>query len=66
MPMVTWQTTVRLAFEIAESKGADIDSLEDGGQLMSELSDYWSMHGDTLKQLTEEQARQHLRGVIDA
>lgn len=66
MPMVSWQQTVALAFDIAEDKGATFDGIEDGGRFMSQLSDYWAMNKADLKQMTREQARRDLSGVISA
>jgi len=64
--MVSWQTTVSIAFEIANDKGAQFDGIEDGGEFMSQLSAYWSDNKDSLKQLTESQARAELAEVIEA
>lgn len=64
--MVSWQTVVSISFEIAEQKGAQFDGIEDGGEFMSQLSEYWSMNKDDLKQMTEQQAENDLRTVIDS
>jgi hypothetical protein len=57
---------VSIAFDIAESKGAQFDGITDGGQFMSELSEVWAMNKDSIKQMTESQARSYLKKVIEA
>jgi len=64
--MVSWQTTVSIAFEIANDKGAQFDGIQDGAEFMTQLSEYWGQNEARLKQLTESQARSDLRDVIEA
>lgn len=63
--MVSWQTFVRLAFEVAESKGIRFAGIQEGGSLMQDLGDYWSENKDTIKQWTEQQARNWLRDNLE-
>jgi len=64
--MVSWQTMVSIAFDIAERKGAQFDGITDGGQFMSDLSQVWTENKDEIKQMTESQARSYLMKVIEA
>lgn len=64
--MVSYQTYTAIAFEVAERKGAQFDGIQDGGQFISELSDYWQANKAELKQMTERQARQRLNSVVTA
>jgi hypothetical protein len=57
---------VSIAFDIAESKGAQFENISDGGQFMSELAEVWSMNKDDIKQMTESQARSYLKKVVEA
>jgi len=64
MPMVTWQTLVEIAFDVADDKGAQFQGISDGGQFMSQLAELWSQNKETWKQYTEQQARQELEEVV--
>jgi len=64
MPMVSWQTLVGIAFDVAEDKGASFRGIEDGASFMEDLGMYWSENKDSLKQMTEKQARSHLQEVV--
>lgn len=64
--MVSWQTLVRIAFEIAEQKGAEFDGIEEGGQFMSDLAAVWSQNKAEYKGYTERQARSELQQLIEA
>jgi len=64
--MVSWQTMVSIAFDIADGKGATFDGISDGGQFMSELAELWSQNKQEVKQMTESQARSYLRDRIEA
>lgn len=57
---------VSIAFDVAESKGAQFQNISDGGQFMSELAEVWSADKDRIKQMTESQARSYLMDVIEA
>lgn len=64
--MVSWQTMVSIAFDIADSKGAEFENISDGGQFMSDLAQVWSQNKDEVKQMTESQARNYLKEMIEA
>lgn len=57
---------VSVAFDIADSKGAQFDGIDDGGEFMSELADVWQQDKDEIKQMTESQARSYLRDMVQA
>lgn len=57
---------VRIAFRIAEQKGASFDGIQDGGRFMSELSDLWQQDKAQIKQMTEDQATDYLNDRITA
>lgn len=59
--MVSWQTMVSIAFDIAEQKGAEFENIAEGGAFMSDLSEVWSADQDRIKQMTRQQARDYLR-----
>lgn len=62
--MVSYQTLTKLAFEIAEEKGSRPGSLREGGAFVADVAEYWNANKDRLKGLTEEQAREDLRRVV--
>lgn len=64
--MVSWQTVVRIAFDLADEDGAEFEGIEDGGEFLSQLSTYWQRNKTDLKRMTEQQARRDLSGVITA
>jgi len=64
--MVTWQTLVSIAFDIAQEKGAEFQNIEDGGGFLSDLSSVWEQDKDRLKQMTEQQARDYLQDLVEA
>lgn len=63
--MVTYQTMIRLAFEVADSKGASFDGIDDSGRFISELAEYWQSNKSQLKQLTEQQTKRQLDRVVE-
>lgn len=65
MPMVSYQTYTSIAFDVAEKKGAEFDGIQDGGEFISELAEYWS-ENERLKQMTVQQVRNDLEGVVTA
>lgn len=66
MPMVSYQRFTSIAFDVAEQKGAQFDGIEDGGRFVSELSELWQAEKDRYKQMTEDQMRAELEGVVTA
>lgn len=64
--MVSWQTMVGLAFDIAERKGAQFENISDGGQFMSELSELWAQDKEQIIQMTESQAESYLIERVEA
>lgn len=63
--MVSYQTMIRLGFDVAESK-TTVDGIDEGADLMSGLSTLWNEDKERIKQLTEEQARNYLSDRITA
>lgn len=64
--MVSWQTVVELAFDIADEKGAQFSGISDGGAFMSDLAELWSQNKDEWRSYTRQQARSELERVIEA
>jgi len=64
--MVSWQTFVEIAFDVAEQKGAQFAGITEGGTFMSELGDLWSSDKEKYKQMTKQQTRRELEQVIQA
>lgn len=64
--MVSYQVFTSIAFDVAETKGAQFDGIEDGGQFISELSDLWQENKEQYKQMTREQMRNTLIRVVEA
>lgn len=64
--MVSYQTMVRIAFDIAESKGGEFSGIDDGGQFLSELGTLWNENKDEVRQMTEQQTRNFLNERIQA
>jgi len=63
--MVTWQTLVEIAFDVADGKGATFDGIDEGSDFLTDLSVYWQQNKDRLKQMTRQQARNHLDDVVE-
>lgn len=66
MPMVSWQTFVELAFDVADEKGAQFEGITQGGTFMSDLGDVWTQNKQQYKQMTEKQAKRRLRELVEA
>ena len=66
MPMVSWQTFVQIAFDVAEQKGAQFAGITEGGAFMSDLGDVWSENKAEYKQMTKAQVRRELQGMVEA
>jgi len=64
--MVSWQTLVELAFDVADEKGAQFGGIQDGSSFMSNLAELWSQNKELWKQYTEQQARNELEELIEA
>lgn len=64
--MVSWQTFVRLGFEVAKGKGAEFDGIEQGGDFIEGLSTLWNSEKDRLKQMTEKQTKNYLQSKVEA
>ena len=65
MPMVSWQTFVEIAFDVADDKGAQFAGITEGGAFMSELGDLWSQEKDRYIQMTEQQVRNELQDLVE-
>jgi len=65
MPMVSWQTFVEIAFDVAENKGAQFAGITEGGAFMSDLGDVWSSEKDRYVQMTERQVRNELQDLVE-
>lgn len=66
MPMVSYQTFTRLAFRVAEQKGAQFEGIADGGQFISDVADVWQEEKAELRQMTEQQAAARLMELVEA
>jgi len=66
MPMVSWQTFVEIAFDVADDKGAQFAGITEGGAFMSDLGDLWSEEKEKYKQMTQQQTRRELEQVVQA
>jgi hypothetical protein len=64
--MVTWQVFVRLAYQVAEQKGAQFGGIESGSDFIEQLAPVWQSDKERIKQMTENQAENYLDDVIDA
>lgn len=64
--MVSYQRFTAIAFDVAESKGAQFQGIQDGGKFLSQLSDLWQANKDEYVQLTEQQTRNRLQEHIEA
>lgn len=65
MPMVSWQTFVEIAFDVAEQKGAQFAGITEGGAFMSDLGDLWTAEKEQYKQMTKAQARNELEQMVE-
>lgn len=63
--MVSWQTLVSIAFDIADMKGAQFENIDDGGGFLEDLAEVWRQDKSRLKQMTEEQARNYLMDKVE-
>ena len=64
--MVSWQTFVEIAFDVADDKGAEFAGITQGAAFMSDLGDLWSEEKEKYKQLTQQQTRRELETVVEA
>ena len=65
MPMVSWQTFVSIAFDIANTKGGEFDGIEDGSGFLSDLSMVWQQDKEQYKQMTKAQVRDVLDDLVE-
>ncbi len=63
--MVSWQTFVEIAFDVAEQKGAQFAGITEGGAFMSDLGEVWTQEKERYKQMTEAQARSELQELVE-
>ena len=63
--MVSWQTFVEIAFDVADDKGAQFAGITEGGAFMSDLGDLWSEEKEKYKQMTQQQTRRELEQVVE-
>ncbi len=66
MPMVTYQTFTSIAFDVADDKGASFDGIEDGGEFIRQIAAVWNSDKEQYRQMTEDQARATLKGMVSA
>ena len=65
--MVSYQKFTSIAFEVAQSKGAQINGVGDGGTFVGNVvSVLWRQHRDDLTGMTIQQARQFAQNHIEA
>ena len=65
--MVSYQKFTSIAFEVAQSKGAQINGVGDGGTFVGNVvSVLWRQHRDDLTGMTIQQARQFAQNHIQA
>jgi hypothetical protein len=64
--MVSWQAFVRIGFDVARTKGATFDGIDEGGDFLTDLSRVWDQDKDRLRQMTERQARNYLQERVTA
>lgn len=62
--MVSYQTLVRLAFDVAKRKGATFDGIDQGGDFIEDIAKVWEQDKERLKQMTEKQARNYLQDRV--
>jgi hypothetical protein len=62
--MVSWQTFVSIAFDVAKGKGATFDGIDEGGDFLTQLSEVWNGDRQELKQMTERQAENYLNEIV--
>lgn len=64
MPMVSWQSFVAIAFDVAEDKGIEFAGINDGASFMSDLGDLWSQEKQRYKQMTKQQTYNDLEEMV--
>lgn len=64
--MVSYQVFTRLAFDVARAKGATFKNIDDGGDFVSQVAAVWQQDKESLKQMTERQARNYLEERVEA
>lgn len=64
--MVSYQTFTKLAFDVARSKGGSFSGIDDGGDFVTQIATVWNDDKESLKQMTERQARNYLQERVEA
>jgi len=62
--MVSYQTMVAIAYEVAKAKGATFSGIDDGADFISQLSTVWQQNKAELKQATQQQTADILSEII--
>jgi hypothetical protein len=62
--MVSYQTMIAIAFDVAKQQGATFDGIDDGGQFIADLADVWQANKQQLKQATEQQTYRILEQIV--
>jgi len=62
--MVSYQTMIAIAFDVAKQQGATFDGIDDGAEFISALSPVWQQNKQQLKQATEQQTRNILKRIV--
>lgn len=63
--MVSWQTFVEIAFDVADDKGAQFAGITEGGAFMSDLGDLWTEEKERYIQMTKQQVRNELQDLVE-
>lgn len=64
--VVSWQKFVSLSFDEAKRKGAQFENIDEGGDFMEDIAAVWQADKERYKQLTEKQARNAIRSMVEA
>lgn len=64
--MVSYQTWTSIAFEVANEKGAQFESIEDGGEAIEVFASIWRDRKDELSRATMTEARRVANEEITA
>ena len=64
--MVSYQVFTQLAFDVAKAKGASFSGIDEGGDFISQVAAVWQEDKESLKQMTERQARNYLQDRVEA
>ena len=64
--MVSYQTFVKIAFDVAKGKDVQFDGIQDTGDFISQVGELWSSDKEKFKQMTEKQIENKMREVVQA